>query len=98
MNNFLLFNTAGFIIGVLVFAIVFPRQIKWEREVFLAFLVNIPNLFLLLMVFGPDYGLQLWALKFVVFAAVIFGGGGFGLGAIAGMTFVFVQTRGVRSS
>jgi hypothetical protein len=97
MNKFLLYNAASFIIGALVFAIVFSRRTKWEPGIVLTFLLNIPNLIFLLMLVGPNYGLELYALKFVAGLVVILGAGGFGLGAIVGMIFVFVRTHGVRS-
>jgi hypothetical protein len=46
-------------------------------------------------VIGPNYGTDLYA--FILFGLVEgFGFGGFGLGAIAGMIFVFIRTNSVR--
>src|SRR2546428_5968396 len=56
MNKILFYNAAGFIIGAVVFANVFSHRTKWERGIFLTFLVNIPNLIFLLFVIGPNYG------------------------------------------
>jgi len=95
MNTIWLCTAAGFIIGVIVFANVFSHRAKWERGVFLTFLVNIPNLIFLSYVIGPNYGSDLYAL--LVFGLVEgLGVGGFGLGAIVGMIFVFVRAQSVR--
>jgi hypothetical protein len=98
MNKILLYNAAGFIIGAVVFAKVFSHRTKWERGIFLTFLVNIPNLIFLLFVIGPNYGSgrDLYSMLVVVGLVVLVGVGGFGLGAIVGMIFVFVRTHGVR--
>ena len=95
MNTIWLCTAAGFIIGAVVFANVFLHRTKWERGIFLTFLVNIPNLIFLSYVIGPKYGVDLNAL--LLFALVEgLGVGGFGLGAIVGMIFIFVRAHGVR--
>jgi hypothetical protein len=96
MNKIVLYNAAGFIIGAVIFAIVFSDRIRWERGVFLAFLVNIPNLIFLYFLTVPHSGTGSYSLLLPVGLGVIIGAGGFGLGAIAGMIFVFVRAHGVR--
>jgi hypothetical protein len=95
MKVILLCTAVGFVIGAVFFAKVFSHRTKWERGVFLAFLVNIPNLILLSYLVGPSYGRDFYV--FIIFGLVEFlGMGGFGLGAIAGMIFVFVRADRVR--
>ena len=87
----ILFCTAlGFLIGAFIFATAFSHRAKWERGLFLAFVVNIPSLIFACSFIGPRYGRDLYA--DMLFAAVVFlGFGGFGLGAIAGMILVAVR-------
>jgi len=95
MNTILLCTAAGFIIGVVVFANGFSHRTKWDRGIFLTFLVNIPNLIFLSYFIGPNFGRDFYV--YLVFGFVEgVGVGGFGLGAIVGMIFVFVRARGVR--
>jgi hypothetical protein len=90
MRTILLCTAVGFVIGAVLFANVFSHRAKWERGIFLAFLVNIPNLIFVSSFIGPSYGRDLYA--FMLFAAVVLLGiGGFGLGAIVGMIFVSVR-------
>jgi hypothetical protein len=95
MKIILVCTAVGFVIGVVFFAKVFSQRIKWERGVFLAFLVNIPNLILLSYLMGPGYGTDPYAVM-ILGAVEGFGIGGFGLGAIAGMIFVTVRAHGVK--
>ena len=87
----ILFCTAlGFLIGAFIFATAFSHRDRWERGIFLAFLVNIPSLIFVYSFIGPSDGRDLYAYMF--FAAVVFlGVGGFGLGAIVGMILVAVR-------
>ena len=88
-------TAAGFIVGVVVFANVFSHRTKWDRGILLTFFANIPNLIFLSYVIGPNYGRDLYVFIILGFVEGL-GVGGFGLGAIVGMIFVFVRAHGVR--
>ena len=90
MTTILVCNAVGFVIGALIFANAFSDRAKWERGIFLAFVVNLPNLALLYHLISPSYGRDLYAVM-LLGAVEFLGVGGFGLGAIAGMILVAVR-------
>ena len=90
MTTILVCNAVGFVIGAFIFANACSHRARWERGLFLAFVVNLPSLIFASSFIGPSYGRDLYA--DMLFAAVVFlGFGGFGLGAIAGMILVAVR-------
>jgi hypothetical protein len=90
MDTILLANAVVFVIGAVFFARVFSNRRK--LAIFLAFLINIPNLIFLSYLISRS---DLYAFMFVGFV-VASGFGGFGIGAIVGMIYVFIRTNGVR--
>jgi hypothetical protein len=97
MNKIFLYNAAGFIIGAVTFCNRFLGPNQVGTRIFLAFLVNIPNLIFLYFLTVLHSGTGSYSLLLPVGLGVIIGVGGFGLGAMAGMIFVFVRvSRGER--